>query len=334
MENQVSPNSNSPSDEIDLGQLFKMIGNGFKNLFKAFLRLFVYLKKNVVKLGVLIVIGLAIGYGLNQIVTKKLKTEVIVKPNLESKSYLYSVVGEIQTNVKARDTSFFSEMGVGIEHLKGFEVTIEPVEKSTTEAIIDDDVEYLELLQKFRNDDLILDIVRTEILNRSNLNHRITFFYKDGEIGKSLSEKLMNYINSNEYFNDLVAINRSNAEERIKQDQNLVKQIDNLVEQFSEKMTRSGQNGEGRIVLDSEDQLDITGILNLKNNLIRDIERKKLELQGEKEAIRIINFGKTQEVQKSFLGKNIVLIPSLLLLLFFLIDILKYLNLKSKEMQL
>ncbi|MCW5514655.1 hypothetical protein [Muriicola sp. Z0-33] len=334
MENQVSPNSNSPSDEIDLGQLFKMIGNGFKNLFKTFLRLFVYLKKNVVKLGILIVIGLAIGYGLNQIVTKKLKTEVIVKPNLESKSYLYSVVGEIQTNVKARDTSFFREMGVGIEDLKGFEVTIEPVEKSTTEAIIDDDVEYLELLQKFRNDDLILDIVRTEILNRSNLNHRITFFYKDAKIGKSLSENLMNYINSNEYFNDLVAINRNNAEERIKQDQNLVKQIDNLVEQFSEKMTRSGQNGEGRIVLDSEDPLDITGILNLKNNLIRDIERKKLELQGEKEAIRIINFGKTQEVQKSFLGKNIVLVPSLLLLLFFLIDILKYLNLKSKEMQL
>lgn len=334
MENQVSPKTTPPSDEIDLGQLFQLIGNGFKNLFKAFLRLFLYLKKNMIKLGVLIFIGLAIGYGLNQIVTKRLKTEVIVKPNLESKSYLYSVVGEIRTNVGTKDTAFFKEIGVRIEDLKGFQVTIEPVEKSTTEINIDDDIKYLGILEKFRGDDLITDVVRTEILNRSNLNHRITFYYKDAEIGKSISEKLMNYINSNEFFNELVTINRDNAEKRIKHDQNLVKQIDNLVEQYAEKMTRSGQNGEGRIVLDNEDQLDITGLLSLKNNLIRDVERKKLELQSQKEAIRVINFGKTQEVQKSFLGKNIVLIPSLLVLLFFLIDILKYLNRKSKEMQL
>ena len=334
MENQVSPNSAPPSDEMDLGQLFQMIGNGFKNLFKAFLRLFLYLKKNIVTLGILIVVGLALGYGLNQIVTKRLKTEVIVKPNLESKSYLYSVVGEIQTNVKAGDASFFNEMGFGIEDIKGFEVTIEPVEKNASAASIDDDVKYLEMLEKFRGDDLITDVVRTEILNRSNLNHKITFYYKDAAIGKNLSEKLLNYINSNEYFTELVTINRNNAEERIQQDQNLVMQIDDLVKQFSDKMTRSGQNGEGRIVLDNEDQLDITGLLNLKNNLIRDIERKKLELQGQKEAIRIINFGKTQEVQKSFLGKNIVLTPSILLLVFFFIDFLKYLNRKSKEMHL
>ena len=334
MENQISPNSTPPSDEIDLGQLLQMIGNVFKNIFKAFLRLFLYLKRNIIKLGILIIVGLAIGYGLNQMVTKKLKTEVIVKPNLESKNYLYSVVEEIQANVKAKDTSFFKELGVGIDDLKGFKITVEPVEMNTGESDIDDDIKYLEMLEKFRGDDLITDIVRTEILNRSNLNHKVTFFYKDAANGKGLSEKLLNYINSNEYFTELVAINRGNAEERIKQDQNLIMQIDDLVKQFSNKMTRSGQSGEGRIVLDNEDQLDITGLLNIKNNLIRDVERKKLELQGQKEAIRVINFGKTQEVQKSFLGKNIVLIPSLLLLLFFVIDFIKYLNRKSMEMEL
>jgi len=334
MENQVSPNSTPPTDEIDLGQLFQIIGNGFKNLFKAFLRLFLYLKKNMVKLGILLVVGLAIGYGLNKIVTKKLKTEVIVKPNLESRDYLYSVVGEIQTNLRAKDSSFFKEIGVGIEDVMGFTIAIEPMEQSATGDNIDDDIKYLEMLEKFRGDDLITDVVRTEILNRSKLSHRITFYYKDASIGKSTSEKLLNYINSNEFFNELVTINRNNAEERIKQDNNLVLQIDDLVKQYSDRMTRDGNYGEGKIVLDNEDQLDITGLLNLKNNLIRDIERKKLELQGEKEAIRVINFGKTQEVQKSFLGKNIVLIPSLLLLLFFFIDFLKYLNRKSKEMQL
>ena len=334
MDQQTSQNPNSSSDEIDMGQLFQMIGKGFSSLFKRFLRLFIYLKRNIVKIGILVLIGLAIGYGLNQIVTKRLKSEVIVKPNLESKSYLYSVVEEIQTNVKAKDTSFFKEMGVTLEDLKGFEVSIEPVEKNYKATNIDDDVKYLEMLEKFRNDDLITNVVKTEILNRSNLNHKITFYYKDAVIGRKLSKNLIGYINSNEYFNELVAINRANAEERIIQDQNLIQQIDHLVRQFSDKMAESRPGGEGRIVLDNEDQLDITGLLNLKNNLIRDVERKKLELQGQKEAIRVINFGKTQEVQKSFLGKNIVLTPSVLLLLFFLIDFMKYLNRKSKEMQL
>ncbi|MBT8185747.1 MAG: hypothetical protein KJN76_12955 [Eudoraea sp.] len=334
MENREPTNLNRSNDEIDMGQLLQMIANGFRSLFKRFLRLFVYLKRNAIKLVALIILGLAAGFGLNQIVTKKLKTEVIVKPNLESKSYLYSVIGEIKTNVKARDTSFFKEMGVVVEDLKGFDVTIEPVEKNTIESSTDDDIKYLEMLEKFRGDELITDVVRTEILNRSNLNHKITFFYKDPEIGQELSAKLMQYINSNEYFNELVAVNKSNAEERILQNQNLVKQIDDLLKDFSEKMTRSGQNGEGRIVIDNEDQLDITGLISLKNSLLRDVERKKLELQSQKEAIRVINFGKSQEVQKAFFGKNLVLIPLILILLFFLIDVIKYLNRKSGEMQL
>ncbi len=334
MENQVPPNAGPQSDEIDLGQLFRMIGQGFKKLFKAFLRLFVYIKRNTIKLVILGTIGLAIGFGLNQIVAMKQKTEVIVKPNLESKDYLYDVVSEIQANIRARDTMFFSGIGIDVKNLNGFEVSIQPVGDKTNGSNIEDDIKYLELLEKFKNDDLITDVVRTEILNKSTLNHRITFFYKDAKKGNEYSRKLLNYINSNDYFNELAEINRDNALGRIKHDQNLVEQIDALVVKYSEKMARNDQRGEGRIVLDNEDQLDITGLFSLKNVLIRDMERKKLEIQGQKEAIRVINFGKTQEVKRSFFGKNIVLFPTVLIALFFLIDILKYLNRKAKEMHL
>ena len=334
MENQLQPNKGPQSDEIDLGQLFQMIRRGLMNLFKAFLKLFVYLKRNTIKLGILGIVGLAIGFGLNQIVTKRQKTEVIVKPNLESKNYLYDVVNEIQSNIRAKDTVFFSGIGINVEDLIGFKIEIQPVGARTTTGNIDSDIKYLELLEKFRGDDLVTDIVRTELLNKSTLNHRITFYHKNGEDGKGIAKKLIEYINSNDYFNELVKIYRDNAQERIRQDQNLVEQIDDMVAKYSEKMASSDQKGEGRIVLDTEEQLDITGLLGLKNGLIRDMERKKLEIQGQKEAIRIINFGNSQEVQKSFFGKNIVLIPTVLIILFFLIDILKFFNRKAKEMQL
>lgn len=333
MENQVPQKVDQGSDEIDLGQLFKMIGQGLNNIFRAFLRFFLYISRNIIKLGILVIIGLAIGFGLNQISTKKQKTEVIVKPNLESKGYLYDVVNEIQANLRTKDSSFFSSLNIDVQYLEGFEITIEPIENGKDEENTEEDIQYLELLEKFQNDDLVADVVKTEILSKSTLNHRITFFYKNVEKGKEYSKKLMDYINSNAFFKELVKINLANAQERISQNSNLIEQIDNLITGYANKMEKSDNNGTGRIVLE-EDQLDITGLLGLKNSLIRDNERKKLEILGQKEPIRIINFGGTQEVQKAFFGKIIVLIPLILIGLFFLWDLIKFFNRKAKEMQL
>ena len=132
----------------------------------------------------------------------------------------------------------------------------------------------------------------------------------------------------------MVKINLENAEERIRQDYFLVAQVDTLVAKYSEKLGLNNKTETGRIVLDNEEQLDITGLLSLKNTLIRDIERKRLEIQGQKEPVRIINFGKPQQVQKSFFGKTLVLIPMVFLGLFLLFDFFKFLNRRSKEMQL
>jgi hypothetical protein len=333
MADKQSGQETSSNDEIDLGQLFRMIGKGFSNLFKSFLRLFLYLKRNLIKLGILVLTGLLIGFGLSKIITKKQKIEVIVKPNLESKNYLYDVVNEIGANIKAKDTLFFSKLGIDVLQLDGFEIDIQPVEKESA-TNTEEDIMYLELLEKFRNDALITDVLRTEILNKSTLNHRITFTFKNMDTGLNYADKLMTYINSNDYYTELAKIIIENAEKRIIQDQDLVKQIDYLVANYSIKMSQESERIEGRIVLDNEDQLDITGILNLKNVVIRDIEQKKLEIQELKKPISIINFGSSQQIEKSFFGKTIIFIPSVLLGLFFLIDILKYLNKRAKEIQL
>ncbi|MEO0527597.1 MAG: hypothetical protein AAFZ89_10240, partial [Bacteroidota bacterium] len=116
------PTTHSPSDEIDLAQLFQMIGKGFQKLSIFFLRGFIYLKKNILILAGLAFIGMAIGFGLNQITTKRLKTEVIVKPNMETKNYLYDVVNEIQANIKAKNNKFFEAIGINTENLKGLEI--------------------------------------------------------------------------------------------------------------------------------------------------------------------------------------------------------------------
>ncbi|MBT8300993.1 MAG: hypothetical protein KJO63_06660 [Maribacter sp.] len=323
-------NNNNTSDEIDLGQLFQMIGNAFNRIFRSFLRLFLYLKKNALILFGLVILGGAIGFGLNQIISKKIKTEVIVKPQFESKNYLYDVINEIQANIKARDTAFFSNIGIDISDIIGMEVAIAPVNFNSENN--ENDIKYLELLQSFENTQAIADIVREELKNKSSFNHRITFMYKDAMSGQQFAKGVMEYINTNEYFDGLIAVYRENAISRIKENKQLLKQVDEIITNYTKKMAESdGMVGNDRIVLDNQETVNITGLFDLKNNLIQNIESKNLELEERTDPIKIINFGKPQQVQKAFYGKNIIRIPLVLVGLYFLISFIGYINRKAGE---
>ena len=321
-------NNTTSSDEIDLGQLFQMIGNGFRKIFRFILRVFLYLKKNILILIGLLVIGLAIGYGLNKITAKELKTEIIVKPQLDSKNYLYDVVNEIQSNILVKDSLFFKSIGIDIIDFSGLDITIARVEE---EGNAENDLQYLELLQSFEKTDAISDIVRAELQNKSSFNHRITVYYKDVTFGDDFTKKVVAYINSNKYFNSLIEIRRTNATNRIKENEVLLKQVDDIIVNYTNGLVAKPDSAiSDRIVLDNKEQVNIADIFKYKTQLIQDIESKKLELVQQNETAIIINFGKPQAVQKSFFGKNIILIPVLFIGLFFIISFFRFLNARSK----
>ena len=312
------------SDEIDLGQLFRMIGSGFNKLGIEFLKLFLYLKKRVLILGGLIVLGLGIGYGLNQITEKKKKIEVIVKPNLDSENYLYDVVAEIESNIKAKDAAFFKNIGIKTENIKQFEISVEPIEVEKKRK------GDLELFEKFKDNPNFSSIIRNELQKNSTSNHRIIFTFKNADEGKVFSEKIMEYINSAEFFQQLIKTSNENAEARIKQNELLIKQIDALIANYTESISeREGQLLDNRISFDNEKPMDITGLFQLKNRLIQDSEQKRIELQEQQEPINVLNFGKSQKVIKPFFGKKLVLIPLIFIGVFFLFELVFFINRKA-----
>ncbi|CAG2534659.1 hypothetical protein MAR621_00480 [Maribacter dokdonensis] len=330
MASNQSPSTQNNSDEIDLGQLFHLIGRGFNAVFRWFLRVFLYLKKNLLILIALVVVGLAIGYGLNQIISKKYKTEVIVKPQIESKTYLYDVVNELQSNIGTRDTLFFKSIGIDNIDFNGLNIEISRVEEVGNS---ENDIQYLELLQSFENTDAIADLVRAELQNKSSFNHRITFYYKNPANGKIFAEKVLNYINTNSYFNSLLEVYRNNAIARIKEDEKILIQVDEIIANYTNGLASKGNSSSNdKIILDNQEQVNIADIFEYKTGLIRDIEAKKLELQERVVPVSIINLGQNQVERKSFFGKSIVLIPVIFIVLFFITSILIYFNRKAKEL--
>ncbi len=332
MSEKPSKNSN-PTEEIDLGQLFAMIGQWFNRLFRGLLSVYVYLKKQVYWLGGLVVLGGLCGYLLNQFSEESQQLDVIVTPNLDTKNYLYDAVAEVQAEIKAKDTAFFRTMDVEVEDLEGFDLEINPMRSQSSEALQADD-KILDLLKDFDNSEAITDILRQELKDKAVKEHRLTFYFKEPSAGKETAQKIVSYINSNPYYNKLIETYRLNALERIQQNDTLVEQIDRLVKNYTNKIGRDQQSSEGRLVLENQESLDVPSLFELKNQLIRDTETKKLDLDMKKNAITIVSFGNPYIVPKSLFKKNIILFPLIFLGAFFLLAFIRFLNRKSKEMQI
>ena len=177
------PNT-SREDEIDLGQLFSIFKKGLSQLFRTFLWLFVYVRSNFFILAGLGIIGLAAGFGLKQIMSEKLKTEVIVDPNLDSKHYLYDAVSELNGKIKSKDTVFFAGLDISYDQLKKFEITIEDL-VSLSDEEKDANMKYLEVLQKFGNSQAANDWIRNFLSDQNSNDQRITFFYMRNPVRSS-----------------------------------------------------------------------------------------------------------------------------------------------------
>lgn len=336
MADQIPPKNPNATDEIDLGQLLELIKKGIKSFGNFFLRIFIYLRRNAFILGGLVIIGLAASFGLNQIISKKLKTDVIVRPNFESKNYLFDVVEELAANIKSTDAIFLQELGIAEKELDGFNIEVEAIEADEvkSEEVVLNEMKYLEVLQNFKDESFVIDILRSELSEKSVIDYKITFTYKDPLSGPSLVQKLMDRINTNDYFNDLKTVYEVNAKARIEKNTVLIAQIDDLVGNYSKSLlVEKEKSGTGLVYMEKENTLNVPMLLDLKNELLKEIESKRLEMAQQKGVISVLNFGRTQQVTKSFFNKTYFLVPSLLVAGFILLSFFKYLERKAKEIE-
>lgn len=320
---------NPRQDEIDLGQVFSLISKGFNNLFKIFLRLFVYVRSNILILGILAIIGLVIGYGLNTIISERLKIEVIVSPNLESKNYLYTGVEELNGKIKAKDSAFFALLDIEIGQVEKFEIAVEDL-LSISDKEREAQMKYLEVLKDIEGSTVVRDLIQELLLDQNSLDQRITFYYKDAVSGPEAAGKLLNYLNNNSYYRELLNVHNGNATRRISQNTAILEQMDAIIEKFTEGLNTS--QTPGTLVLAEEDDLNVADLFALKNSLITQTELKRIELQERQSPFSIINFGGPQPVKKPLFGKSLFLVPFVLIALFVFKDVIGYLNRKSNEM--
>ncbi len=109
------PTNQNTSDEIDLGQLFQMIGRGFQkffnfigSLFNGFFHIVIlsllFIQKNIIIIGSAVILGGIGGYILDKVLPEKYISKMVVEPNFNSVQQLYNNIAFYNDLAEAQDS--------------------------------------------------------------------------------------------------------------------------------------------------------------------------------------------------------------------------------------
>ncbi len=200
------------SEEVDLGQLFKLIGNAFnrffqfiasifKGIFHTIIRFLLFIQKHFIKLAIIGFIGLAIGFYLDSTKMPRYISTMVVEPNFNSVQQLYNNVNFYNELAEAEDSTALAE-AFNISKKEATSIKQFKVESYS------DENQKVQLFDKFVRS---LDTTTQKAIDMKpyleNFNsfdarfHTVSVIATDNGIAKKIQPTIINSISRNGYFN-------------------------------------------------------------------------------------------------------------------------------------
>jgi hypothetical protein len=217
----MSTNQQNKEEEVDLGSLFIIIGNGFRKffdfiwkiltgLFHFLILILLFLKNNIIKLGIAAIIGGTIGGYFEYNKVQLYGSDLLVQPNFNSSKQLYNNVNYYNDLVAQKKYKLLQST-FGIDSAEASSITKFEVEPIRSEN---------DILEMY--DALVLSIDTLTIKSYSFAQFRKAFTdfdYKvhevhveatDSEVFSKLDDVIISSIVENEYYNKVKRITREN----------------------------------------------------------------------------------------------------------------------------
>ncbi|AWM13655.1 hypothetical protein NHF50_06945 [Flavobacterium sp. NRK F10] len=308
--------TNSQDQEIDLGQAFQKIGGIFQLLVDKLFDGILFLKRNSIYLGVLLVTGVIAGYFMDK-TNKSYIHEIIVSPNYGSVDYLYAKVALLDSKNKENDTVFFNDLG--FKNLKNFYgIEIEPI--NDIYKFVDGKPQNFDLIKLMAEDGDIKEITVDQVTSKNFPFHLITFSTGENTNEDEIVKPLMNYLNSSTYFEAIKEQYIENQKEKLAANDSIIKQIDNLINEFSN--TVSGGSKSDKLVYYSDNN-QLGEIIGTKNNLIAEQGTIKMNILNNDKIIKEISTALNSKDTRGLNGKMKLLLPVLFIFVFLILAVLK-----------
>ncbi len=316
------------SEEIDLGQLLKLISTFFKKILIAFFDLINFFKKKFFMLAAVVIIGIAGGFVLEYFFPKQnYVQEIIIEPNYDSTVYIYDFVKQFNQRLEYDNfnKNEFFEQRILKELSK---ITIEPV------------VDYGDILNFYKSmespslpHDIISSLEPDLVGSQKYINqfrfHKMHFYFDEKVMNiEGFSSSFLEKIESNNYFIKRKKIAYQKLNMNIKENEKSVLFINDYIAKISEN--KSVNLSSEVVVLGNENEIPtVASLIREKNDLLREIADDKEELQMHQMLFNIVKTGNLME-DKNLLNNRKKLLPLVLLGCFLGFYLLRFLYSKSQ----
>ena len=302
----ITPNTND--QEIDLGQVSKKIGQAYEGFLSWVFRGFLFVKRNLIVLIVLFILGAGLGYYLDKN-SKVYDHEIIVNTNFSSVDYAYSKVNLINSKIGEDDISFLKTIGIKNPKLLG-EISIEPINDVYQFA---EQREYnFELLKLMAEDGDINKVMDGEVTSKNYKQHKIKITTNGIIDRKSVIEPILNYLNSSEYFTDIQKSLTESTKLRYIENKKTIAQIDAILATLG----KGGTDGGDKMVYYNNENTQLNDVLITKNKLIQEQAFIKVDLITSSKIIKDNSTSLNVKNKKGINGKKKVILPLIFIGLF------------------
>ncbi len=317
----MSKEINTPqnnSEEVDLGQLFKLIGSMFdrffsflgkilNKLFLAFVWCVFFIKKHIVLL--LIAGFLGFGYGLikENFSEPVFKSSILIKQNYNTGEALYDNINYYNNLISTRDYSTLAQElsidSIYITSIFGFDVKSLVGENQRLiefnnytrklDTTLASTIVYKEYLENV--EDYIYDIQQISINSQTNDNFNLVF------------EAIIEKLNSNKYFKREQERDLRQLENREIAVKNALAQSDSLQKIYKkvlEKTTETTKGAQTSITIDGTDEKNKTREFDLYLNNI-ELRKELVSIEREKENKQFIMETLSTIPSKGFMDDSI-----------------------------
>lgn len=303
--------------EVDLSQISKKVGSFFENISTKIFKTFLFLRKNILWFSILIILGVVVGIFLDKKI-KSYENQIIVAPNFGSNDYLYSKVQLINSKVLEKDTVFLEKV-VGIKKPSQFrKIIIEPI--IDVYKFIDNNEGNFELIKLMSENGDLKKILEEETTSKNYPYHKIQFITTHLTSNEETVQPIMGFLNDSKYYKLIQKEYLNNISIKLKQNDSIIKQIDGVLNSFSNAVNGSQRN-EKLIYYNENTQLN--DVIKTKNELVYEQGIHRIELVNLDDVIKenssTINIKET----KGITGNFTLVLPFFFVFLFLLVSFLK-----------
>ena len=273
-------NSNIQDQEIDLSLISKKIGSFFDGISASIFRGILFLRNNIIIIGVLFIIGAGLGYYLDK-TSNTYDHEIIVTPNFGSTDYLYAKIDLLKSRISQGDSVFLKSIGIK-DPSKISLIEVNPiidiysfVNNNTAMASNAQNTQNFELVKLLSEDGDINKVIKDKLTSKNYAHHTIHITTDGYATNQNVIDPILIYLNKNEYYQDMQKTVSDNIKIKMTQNQIIINQINELLNQFS-STTSNNQKSDKLVYYNENTQLN--EIINTKNSLIGELGTQRLEL--------------------------------------------------------